>query len=305
VFFGNHKKKMAAADVALIVLIFLVLIAFLVMVIASSTALGTNLSLIGNQLAASLTAVFQTLTLVTANVVQVFDNLRDSVQRMLENVIPKVGTAFVNTASYLRDNLNSLGRTVEQEIAPMIIRTGSTVVSSFMSIAAGFATLLNQIEMFVANVVNTVLGLMNRGVAIVSDFFSFLLRFLIVNMAKGIAVVIDGIQLVVEASAQLVATGLDNLPAAVASAQEFITSSLNSVVNTFRGILSQITAFGTQIANTFNAIPHLLACVLRCVCHFTPFITCPVRCCTPNDASCNDACFFPANCCRPAGFCPC
>jgi hypothetical protein len=276
-------------DAVLVVFIGLGVIIFLVVLVLNGGSLSDQLTAVQQQLEdAFLNAETQFINVVNY-AIGVFVNLAELVGEAFVGLVPQLISVFNNIGKYFYDELQSIQKSLQLNFTALASSISSIVVNGSSTVTTGGSLTF-------ASIANFALTINGQVLALAQQATQFVITFIEILSTK----IINGIETIVKAALAGIETALNDLEAfgraAIQTASAnindiitFLTASYDSLESSLSGYASQITAFGESIVTTFNAVPHYLACIMRCFCHIIPIVSCP-------EYNCN-SCYFPNNCC--------
>lgn len=303
-------------DVVLVALIALLLIGFLVLIVAYGGNVSNQITVLTNRFQTALITTETQFGSVVANATTIFAGLADVAGQAFSGLVPKIVATFTLIGNYFSDQLRSIIKQVQNNLFGTTGSISTTLISGMQSAGSAFLTTITQIQNFFTGIYNQILGLVSEAVMFVITFVNAIINQVVNGIASGIVFIIKGIIVIAQDVENLVLTGLAEIKPLIEDVESTFDTLLGPVITDLNGITNSIYVFGAHMIDKFQAIPHYVVCVLRCICHFVPLISCPITCCCTcancpgnNCNNCNSSgccgcttlCFFPANCC--AGNC--
>lgn len=297
----------------LVMLIAVLIVGFLVGIVVYGGNINTQITVLSQRFQTSLLTVEVQFANLVANAVEIFGGLAKVAGEAFSGFVPKIVESFTAVANYFTDQLRAMIKQVQNNLFGTSSSTSNIAIAGLQSAGNAFNQVISQLQNFYFTISDTILGLAQQAAAMVISFVNAIINQIINGIASGIVFVVQGIELVVSTIKQLIETGLAQIPGLINSVENFFTGLAGAAQGTLNTILSAITTFGQSIIDQFQAIPHITVCILRCICHFVPLVSCPIGCCCSccpggNCGSCgsgccpcNTTCFFPSNCCFGSG----
>lgn len=297
-------------DVVLISIIAALIIGFLVMLIIYGGSVTDQITVLTQRFQTALITAETQFANLMANAVSVFGGLADVAGQAFANFVPQVVATFTAVSSYFTDQLKSIIKQVQNSLFGTASGFTSTILAGMQAVGSAFGTVITQIQNFFFSIQNTLLGLVVQATMFIVTIVNAIINQIVNGISVAIVYAILAVECVVQQITQLVETGLAQIPFIIDQVETFFNGLISAASNTLHTIQEAILEFGEQVSDAFLAVPHFLACILRCVCHFIPLISCPTNCCCDccdggncgnctfgGCCPCNTFCFFPSNCC--------
>jgi phage-related protein len=279
---------MAAFDIFLIVLVFIVLIGFLVVIIAYGASIAGQVAALGSRLQVAIQQAFITFQALVGSVVSSLQGFSDTAVKALTNVGAKVGQGFGAVATFFSDQVLGLVENITQEVVDTAGSFARMITKGFVAATTTAADVINELITWVGGVLTSIFGLISRAFTLVSQFISALIIIIVKGVTEAINFVLDELLALIELISGGITISVQAIKDAITELQVAIKagfSDLESIIGTINDFIQNTLysdlgmAFTAVIKAITNMFSGFMCSVLAPFCSKLPSFIAPSSLC--------------------------